>query len=205
MRSIIALSAAAFAGLAAGQTAPQQNYPYTINPETVLKTDRDAWCANQRSQCPLICLQQPGVTSMTTLDNECDPNALTYSCVCENNVSPNITQYSQTLPYYICTQFGTNCVKACGSDNLCASKCRSDHPCGAQVPFRGNTSIPSTSSVRPTASGSQTRPPVSGFGGAQATGTSSTGGAAPGTFAPSAGMTMAALLSSVFLGFAVLL
>ena len=61
---------------------------------------------------------------MTTLDNDCDSDALTYSCVCENNVAPNITQYSQTLPYYICTQWGTNCVKNCNGDNTCADKCR---------------------------------------------------------------------------------
>jgi hypothetical protein len=49
--------------------------------------------------------------------------------------------------------------------------------------------------------------PVTGFGGAQATGSSSTtqGGAAAGVFVPGAGITMAALCGSVFLGFAVFL
>lgn len=62
---------------------------------------------------------------MTTLDNECDADALTYSCVCENNVSPNITQYSQTLPFYICQAWGTQCVAGCGNGaNTCADKCR---------------------------------------------------------------------------------
>ena len=61
---------------------------------------------------------------MTTLENDCDADALTYNCLCENNVAPNITQYSQTLPYYICTQWGTQCVTNCRGDNTCADKCR---------------------------------------------------------------------------------
>lgn len=83
-----------------------------------------------------------------------------------------------------------------------------DHPCGAQSPYRGNTSIPTTSTARATASGSQTRPPVVGFGGAQSTDPANNNGgtgAAAGVYVPSAGLTMAALVSSVFLGFAVLL
>jgi hypothetical protein len=83
-----------------------------------------AWCGNQRAQCPLICLQQPGVTSLTTLDNECDPDTLIYSCVCDNGVAPNITQYSQTLPFYICQAWGTQCVTGCNGDNTCSDKCR---------------------------------------------------------------------------------
>jgi hypothetical protein len=44
---------------------------------------------------------------------------LDYSCVCGNGLSPNATEFSQTLPYFICTQYGTNCVAGCGGDNLC--------------------------------------------------------------------------------------
>jgi hypothetical protein len=33
----------------------------------------DYWCQQNEAQCPLICLQQPGVTSSTTDDNSCDP------------------------------------------------------------------------------------------------------------------------------------
>jgi hypothetical protein len=84
----------------------------------------DVWCSDQRAQCPLICLQQPGVTSLTTLDNECDPKTLIYSCVCDNGVAPNITQYSQTLPFHICQAWGTQCVAGCNGDNTCSDKCR---------------------------------------------------------------------------------
>jgi hypothetical protein len=62
---------------------------------------------------------------MTTTDNTCDPDALTYSCICDNGVSPNVTQYSQTLPFYICQAWGTQCVANCGlGANACADACR---------------------------------------------------------------------------------
>ncbi|KAF1912658.1 hypothetical protein BDU57DRAFT_523066 [Ampelomyces quisqualis] len=208
MRSAIALSAAVLASLSAGQATPQNDYPYRIDPDSVSSTDRQTWCSNQRAQCPLICLQQPGITTMTTADNECDADTLTYSCVCDNGVSPNITQYSQTLPFYICQAWGTQCVANCGTGgNACADKCRADHPCGAQSPYLGNTSIPTMSTASATPSGTN-RFPASGFPGSQATGfpsVGSQGGAATSLFVPSAGMTLAALCGSVFLGFAVFL
>ncbi|OAL07745.1 hypothetical protein IQ06DRAFT_14784 [Phaeosphaeriaceae sp. SRC1lsM3a] len=202
MRSVIALSAAAFASLSAAQATSQNNYPYTIDPNSVSTSDRDTWCSNQRAQCPLICLQQPGVTTMTTEANDCNPDDLTYSCVCDNGVSPNITMYSQTLPFYICQAWGTQCVANCGNGaSTCADKCRADHPCGAQSPYRGNTSIPTMSTASRTASG--TNAPT-GSGAPATTGGSTwstQGGAAAGIFAPG----MAALAGSLFLGFAVFL
>lgn len=57
-----------------------------------------------------------------------------------------MSEYSQTLPYYICTEWGNECVSNCGTDNLCASSCRQDHPCGAQNPTRQNTSTLSATS-----------------------------------------------------------
>lgn len=131
---------------------------------------------------------------------------LSYTCVCENGISPNITQYSQTLPFYICQEWGTQCVNNCNGDNTCAQSCRSDHPCGAQSPYRGNASISSTMSSTSGPTGSATRPAVTGFGGAAATSAAGgSTGAAAGAFIPGAATSMAVLFGSVFLGFAVLL
>lgn len=44
--------------------------------------------------------------------------------MCSNNVSPNVSEYSQTIPYYICTEWGNNCVKNCGNVNTCQDACR---------------------------------------------------------------------------------
>ncbi|KAF1360645.1 hypothetical protein EJ07DRAFT_155071 [Lizonia empirigonia] len=210
MRSTLALSFAAFAGLAAAQTTAQNDYPYRIDPNSVSLSDRQYWCDQNEAQCPLICLQQPGVTSSTTQDNECDPEQLTYSCICDNGVSPNITQYSQTLPFFICQEWGNQCVTACNGDNTCQNSCRADHPCGAQSPFLGNntsSSISHSASATGSGAAASSKVPVTGFGGAAETSASGGGstGAAAATFVPGAATSMAILFGSVFLGFAVLL
>ncbi|KAL2041507.1 hypothetical protein N7G274_005889 [Stereocaulon virgatum] len=155
--------------------------PQTIDPSTVDQSTKDTWCTNQKSSCPLLCLQIPGASS-TPESNTCDATSLAYSCVCSNGQQPNASQYSQTIPYYECTQAATNCVNNCSpSDSSCQSACRSDHPCGAQDPIRVNTSTMSTmastttggagasSTADTTANGQNT---FTGFGGSSPTGTS---------------------------------
>jgi hypothetical protein len=73
MRSAFTFSLLALAGFAAAQEQ------YTIDPETVQQSTRDYWCDQQKATCPGICLQQPGVTSMNTVTNECD--SVRTSCI----------------------------------------------------------------------------------------------------------------------------
>ncbi|KAI1396645.1 hypothetical protein F4819DRAFT_491311 [Hypoxylon fuscum] len=120
---------------------------YVIDPNSVSLTDRNNWCQSEKSTCPLICSQ---TSSGSTLVNDCDPKTLTYGCVCGDNKQPNISEYSLTLPYFVCLEWGDQCVKNCGQDNTCSSSCREDHPCGASNPTRVNvtssSSIPSATS-----------------------------------------------------------
>jgi len=128
---------------------------YSIDPNSVSLSIRQGWCTAQKATCPLLCLQLGPGASSTTIQNSCDAATLSYSCVCGNGLQPNATQYSQTLPYFICTQYGTQCVAACGSLNTCQSACREDHPCGAQDPnppsnvttTKGSTTSTSTSAA----------------------------------------------------------
>ncbi|KAK0309373.1 hypothetical protein LTS16_003236 [Friedmanniomyces endolithicus] len=163
-------------------SASAQQETYSIDPNAVSNATRQVWCTSQQAQCPLICLQTANDAS--TQQNACDPAQLTYACICGNGLSPNISEYSQTLPFFLCQEWGNECVANCNGDNLCQSNCRSQHPCGAQNPTRQNTStlVVSTST---TAGGSQTSGGAagattsgvfSGFAGA-----SSTGGAAAST------------------------
>lgn len=128
---------AATALLATTVSSQQQ---YTIDPNSVSSSLRDFWCQQQIAQCPLICLQTAGNTD-STQSNDCTASDLTYSCVCDNGISPNVSEYSQTLPFFICQEWGTQCVSNCGNGNTaCQSACTADHPCGAQNPTRQNTS-----------------------------------------------------------------
>ncbi|KAI5366254.1 hypothetical protein Slin15195_G077760 [Septoria linicola] len=122
--------------LLSGARAQQQ---YRIDPSSVSESTRDFWCQQQTTQCPLICLDQGSDTGATS-SNDCNPDVLTYACVCENGLSPNVSEYSNTLPYSICTEWGTQCVSNCAGNTECQSNCRTQHPCGAQNPTRQNTS-----------------------------------------------------------------
>lgn len=123
---------------------------YTIDPTSVPLSIRQGWCSSQSSTCPLLCLQLPG-SSATTESNDCDAESLQFDCVCGNGLSPNATQFSQTLPYFICTEYGTQCVTACNGNTGCQSACRADHPCGAQNPIKVNVTTITSSSASSTA------------------------------------------------------
>lgn len=121
---------------------------YWIDPESVSMADRTAWCNDQRSTCPVICLQ---TSTGDPVDNTCNPENLTYGCVCSDGKTPNMTEYTLTLPYHTCREWGRQCQEACGAgNNECASSCVEDHPCGAQEPQRVNktttTTMPATTS-----------------------------------------------------------
>ena len=62
-----------------------------------------------------------------------------------------MSEYSLTIPYHVCTAWGTQCVADCGSDNLCSSACRQDNPCGAQNPQRVNVTTTTSTSASATA------------------------------------------------------
>jgi len=118
---------------------------YYINPDSVSASLRSTWCANELTTCPLICQQTP---PGNTLTNTCDTATLTYGCLCGNGLQPNVSEYSLTLPFFVCQEWGNQCVTACGIyNNQCASDCRQNHPCGALSPTRLNSTTPSTMSA----------------------------------------------------------
>lgn len=143
---------------------------YYVVPDSVPVATRKNWCQNEVSTCPLICQQ---VTPGTTLINDCDWETLTYGCVCGNNLQPNVSEYSLTLPYFVCQEWGNQCEKGCNGDNTCASACRQEHPCGAQRPKTNYTTtastMQSTSSAGPTTTSNQV---FDGIPGTSATATS---------------------------------
>ncbi|KAK0657465.1 hypothetical protein B0T16DRAFT_425674 [Cercophora newfieldiana] len=114
---------------------------YYIDPTSVDLLTRRAWCSDELSNCPIICQQtSPG----TVLANTCDPETLTYGCVCSNGLQPNMSEFSLTLPFHVCQQWVIQCRNDCGINNACAASCAEDHPCGAQEPKRVNTTTSST-------------------------------------------------------------
>ncbi|KAG6039639.1 hypothetical protein E4U41_002388 [Claviceps citrina] len=130
MPSLRAITWAAAASLSATAVAD-----YYIEPSSVSIRIRTNWCAQEKSTCPLICQQ---MEPRTTLVNTCDPNTLEFGCLCGNNMQPNVSEYSLSLPYFVCQEWVQQCQKACDT-NACKSDCVQNHRCGAQNPSRPNT------------------------------------------------------------------
>ncbi|KAH9220595.1 hypothetical protein DL95DRAFT_383093 [Leptodontidium sp. 2 PMI_412] len=190
---------------------------YTIDPDSVDLPTRQGWCSSQTAACPLLCLQLSG-NSSTTAANDCDAETLSYDCICGNGLSPNASEYSQTLPYFECQAYGNQCVAACNGNTPCQSACRDDHPCGAQNPTRVNTTTSSSATATTLPAGATT-----GAGGAvvyNGLGGDATTTAASGAQATSAdtkkngaqmaldigrGYSFAVVFASLFAGFALVM
>ncbi|KAL8773100.1 MAG: hypothetical protein Q9194_004410 [Teloschistes cf. exilis] len=151
--------------------------PQSIDPSTVDDATKQKWCNDQQAACPLLCLQMNASDVPTS--NDCTPDTLAFTCVCDNGLQPNASEYSQTVPYYECTEYANQCVNNCQKgDSACQSSCRTAHPCGAQNPTRVNTSTISTMSATPTGDSSGSKETgasavYTGFGAASTTGSSS--------------------------------
>ncbi|KAK1984952.1 hypothetical protein LZ30DRAFT_686541 [Colletotrichum cereale] len=175
---------------------------YTIQPDSVSLSVRKNWCKDQTYTCPVICRE---VSTKPAEVNECDPVALTYGCICGDGKQPNMSEYSLTLPYHVCQEFGNQCVAACGiGANACSNSCRVDNPCGAQNPTRVN--VTSTAGATATASATETAGAVfSGIPGSPAGSGSGSGSSGAATLEMGRSAGLAVLVGGVIGGIAFLL
>lgn len=115
-----------------------------------------------------------------------------------------MTEYTLTLPYHVCTEWGTQCVASCGSNNQCSSDCREKHPCGAQSPTRVNETTSTSATASATASPSSTNQVFDGLSDGSQNGNDNKKNAAGSLrFGDSFGLVV--LAGGLFAGFAVLL
>ncbi|KAK4116727.1 hypothetical protein N656DRAFT_775065 [Canariomyces notabilis] len=177
---------------------------YVINPDSVPLSTRISWCNDQKSSCPKICLQ---TTTGQPIVNDCDPEHLTYGCVCSDNKQPNISEYTLTIPYHTCIEWGNQCVTGCGTDNLCAADCREDHPCGAQNPTRVNTTSTSAASSTAAPTSSSSNSVFDGFAGDSGSSSSgnNAGQNAAGALRFGSSYGLAVVAAGMFAGFALLI
>ncbi|KZZ90222.1 hypothetical protein AAL_07323 [Moelleriella libera RCEF 2490] len=212
-RASLAAAAATFFAVAGAD--------YTINPSSVPISIRKGWCQQELSTCPLICQQSE---PRTTIVNTCDavglfhiPNSsrfsmaeegltrsfpqetLQYGCLCGNNLQPNVSEYSLSLPYFICQKYVEQCQAACSS-NDCKSDCAEKHPCGAQSPTRANKTTTTA-----TAGASATNDPNAIFTGTPGQSDGGAGKTGSGSMVE-VGRTygLAVVLTGLFAGFALL-
>jgi len=125
-----------------------QTYP-PLNVTAVPEAVRTQWCRAQTAACPLLC----GDQDKSAAQNQCFPDNLFFTCVCNDGTTPNLTEYSQTIPYFRCQAEVSGCSDACTGNSKCQSDCAANRPCGATDPTRLNSStISSTKSASKTSS-----------------------------------------------------
>ncbi|KAI9785834.1 MAG: hypothetical protein M1816_008226 [Peltula sp. TS41687] len=197
---------------------PTSVTPQTIDPKTVPIALRNARQFRPRSGQ----LMQSGKRTSSSATNASTfqtHSTLEYQCVCYSGQVPNASEYSQTIPYYTCTESNNQCVNRCAGSSSCQSACRENNPCGAKNPTRVNTSTITTMSSTSTAAGasSQTTGGTSGtassgdavyttFGGTLPS-SSAVNGQNAGSMAVELGRSygLAAVAGGIFAGFALLL
>lgn len=127
----VAVALTSFLGAVSAQTY------FPVNPEDIDLGTKQTWCLNQISSCGLLCLDQKSGSGFV---NDCDVETLQYQCICADNTIPNATEYSQTIPYFLCTYQVQNCIQNCGQfDPTCAENCRIGRVCGASNPTRASS------------------------------------------------------------------
>jgi hypothetical protein len=159
MKSYIIAIVSSLAVFAVAQDTQSDSGSYsdgTFNASQIDMATREMWCTTQVGQCPVFC----GDSGLDTTTNDCYPENLAYNCVCSNGQRPNSKQYSEPIPYYLCTKAQSDCINKCNAIASCTDECRKQNTCGAQHPKPSNgtvanttqTSTSSTSSSTPTAS-----------------------------------------------------
>lgn len=128
--------------------ATAQDYP-VVTPDDVDKDTRAGWCTQQIAMCPNLCFDQSQVDADV---NECNPDELTYKCICLDGSSPNLTEYTLTMPFFLCSKSKEMCKDNCKGEQNCANACFTGKECGAKNPKRINTTS-TTTLLSPTASG----------------------------------------------------
>ncbi|KAG0207964.1 hypothetical protein BGX28_000977 [Mortierella sp. GBA30] len=115
----------------------------SVSAVDVMKIDNSTkltWCQNQVGFCTNVC--QELTNGAETLDNRCDIQTLQYVCECKAGIIPNITEYTYTIPYFLCTADNQECIHNCPqSDNGCYSDCTSKRNCTAEFPKKYNQTI----------------------------------------------------------------
>ncbi|KAI5245518.1 hypothetical protein E4T47_01525 [Aureobasidium subglaciale] len=117
--SSIFFAASALSGLAAAQN-------YTIVPSSVDSTTRANWCRAQTNTCPVLC------GSQLLKANTCDSTSLTYSCICNNGLVPDLAEYVNTIPTFECVEYRGQCNSNNVGNATAQAECLA-LPCGNET------------------------------------------------------------------------
>lgn len=196
--SIVAVALLAGSAIAQSKTGSTAlNFTY-FDPASVDPQQAASWCIGERTGCQTLC-------DGNAPTNDCDAQKLTYSCLCANGSAPDLADYKNTLPDFVCQANFAGCIKAHPNDAVGQGNCKidiqdhcgflnvSDYKAGSSG---SGSSSSSSSSPSKTAAPSSTGGSGGAAGGSDASKTSggsspsSTGGSAPAATSSSAAMAL---------------
>ncbi|KAK6064510.1 hypothetical protein SCUP234_12977 [Seiridium cupressi] len=146
------------------------NSTFSIDPNSVTLSQRAAWCTSEINVCGQIC---------DYTANDCDPATLDYTCTCSSGSSPDMNEYQDSLPFYICTQAFDNCISANVGSQTGQANCTTTikDQCGTKLASDSSSSSSTTSAA--SSSGTATGTATAASSSGTATSSSSKAGAMP--------------------------
>ncbi|KAI0910760.1 hypothetical protein F4823DRAFT_346154 [Ustulina deusta] len=125
------------------------NSTFTINPSEVTPLEQSNWCNAQQNSCNTLC--------GTVLRNDCDPSTLDFSCECVGGTYPDMNEFENTIPWFVCTKLQDDCTadnagNAAGQKNCTATfgdKCGTENVSDHQGEGAATTTTSSSASATP--------------------------------------------------------
>ncbi|KUM61073.1 hypothetical protein ACN42_g6053 [Penicillium freii] len=139
MRSSIIFLSALATSVMAGNATDTYVFPAGFNIGLVKPGDLSSYCSAQRNTCPEICNQG-------TKLNSCDPTTLKFGCVCNDGSIPDVTPYSQTVPFFVCQETYIQCINSHPNDAEGQRACKKAADCGSKNASAVTTTASSTMS-----------------------------------------------------------
>ncbi|KAK3335483.1 hypothetical protein B0T19DRAFT_9815 [Cercophora scortea] len=134
------------AALSAVTVVAAQNF--TIPQGSVDPTTLNQWCMAQMDTCNTLC-------SSSWSSNTCDTTTFAYNCQCTDGTTPDLAEYTQTMPTFICNKAYEICNTAHVGDKKGQDNCTTSikEKCGTKQPKDFVASAPTTSSSAPSSTG----------------------------------------------------
>ncbi|EPS37590.1 hypothetical protein H072_8711 [Dactylellina haptotyla CBS 200.50] len=168
----ILLAIASLASLSAAQVGLGNQ---TIVPTSVDVNTRNGWCIAEKNTCTTLC-------NKNWQTNDCDINTLAVNgtCVCSDGSEPDLVNYRDTLPFFICQAYIAQCVAGNATEPTLQEICRNSNTCGNLDPadFVASTTLKSTSAPTTSADSTNTGAPVTTTGASTSSPTTSPNAAA---------------------------
>lgn len=106
------------------------HFTQAFDPSDVSGSEKRQWCKQQVASCENLCVDAGEAVEANT----CRISSLHWTCTCTNGVKPNVSEYRQTIPYFICRTNLDNCIKNCESSADCANGCNERYVCSTPDP-----------------------------------------------------------------------